>query len=89
MRSRTIGRRDSVRAPANFGLLTLTDSLGKLMDVLLETKEDRFSACQTTIAGLVLRLNLLKDVGHVAQQADMKEIVEASGAGECHFVHSD
>lgn len=53
------------------------------MDVILETKEDRFSTCKTKIAGLVLRLNLLKDVGHVAQQADMKEIVEASGAGEC------
>jgi hypothetical protein len=62
------------------------------MDVLLETKEDRFSTCKTTIAGLFLRLNALKDVGNVAQQADIKEVVEArlaSGAGECHFVHSD
>jgi hypothetical protein len=59
------------------------------MDVLLETKEDRFSTCKTAIAGLVLRLNVLKDVGHVAQQADIKEVVEASGVGECHFIHSD
>jgi hypothetical protein len=74
---------------ANLGWPTLTDSLGKLMDVLLETKEDRFSTCKSTIAGLVLRLNALRDVGHIAQQADIKEVVEASGAGECHFVHSD
>ncbi|KAH8755164.1 hypothetical protein BGZ57DRAFT_963364 [Hyaloscypha finlandica] len=57
-----------------------TSRFGKLMDVLLETKEDRFSTCKTTIAGLVLRLNVLKDVGHIAQQADIKEVVEASGA---------
>jgi phosphopantothenate synthetase len=44
--------------------------------------ESRFSTCVDNVITAVRHMNELKDAAHVAQQNDMKSIVESFGLGE-------